>query len=179
MIKKFEQFVLENFGKDINTNNIKHTHDVNKNEIKRKRFITRLQPNLDKIVEAIEDVLNDIEFAERIGGDKLNFDDCVLSFDFDINLGNQTYNIFDAEFEIKSYLGDTKKERGFTDATYTLLSFSIGDENDEDCYATNDELGITFKTYKDLFEPYNVEFDYDEYDYAPTSVASVFQYYNK
>ena len=175
MIKKFEQFVLENFGKDINTNNIKPTHDVDENEIKRKRFITRLQPNLDKIVEAIEDVLNDIEFAKKIGEDILDFDDGILYKEFDINLGKQTYNIFEAEIEIKSFLGDSKKERGSTDATYTLLSFSIGDENDEDCYATNDELGITFKTYKDLFEPYNVEFDYDEYDYAPTSVASVFQ----
>ena len=132
----------------------KHLEKVD--EIERKRFAASLQSHLDEIATKIQSEMEDSNSLDLDG-------EGVEHFEFDIDLAGKEYGV-EVEYEISN---DGKRYGAYYyDIVYTLLSFTIGDD---EFYATNDDLGMTEETYSNLFEPYTIEdmegeiYDYYEY----------------
>jgi hypothetical protein len=90
-------------------------------------------------------------------------DEGSQSMEFEINVDNIDYMLY-VDYTVK--FTNARKEYGayYHDVEYTLESFDI--TNEDGIYATNEDIGITRSTYKDLFKDYTIEDIEDQiYDY--------------
>ena len=140
----------------------KHLQKVD--ELERKRFAASLQSNLDEIVEAIKDEMDVVDSSDLD-------EEGTKSFEFDTTLNGQKY-LIEGEYKVEFTDGSKKYGAYYYDIVYNLLSFVIWD-NEGDKYATNEDLGITEETYRDLFDTITIEDVegeiYDHYAYYGVS----------
>lgn len=127
MIKKFEQFVLENFNAS--------------NELNAKR----LKPYISKIIDTVKTIMDELTAAELGGGGTISED---------INLGGKMYTISVDYIILDQYFErgeDNKYDKRYVVVEYGLDSFTI---ESGDYSITNEELGIKEPTHSDLFKVY-------------------------
>lgn len=151
MIKTFKQYCSEKYGNPID--------EAFQNNSDLKEI---LKQHIEEIVNDVDDTLCRIEPTEIL--------DLENYIDTKIDINDKTYKlniIYNAKFsEI------IKKNNTYNyDVFYKLSSFYINDIKNENICVTNDELGITEKTHKSLFE----EFDYKVKKY---SLERDFEYYD-
>ena len=122
----------------------KHIDNVNK--LESRRLAEKLQPNIQEIVDKVNSIMDEINPSD------LEESMIYVNYTTDCSEIRRSYGV-----EIY-------------DLYYKLESFEICNEN---VCASNEELGITEKTYKDLFETHveeDMEGDiYDYYDYYGVS----------
>lgn len=153
----------KNGGDDIHK---KHLEKVS--EIERKRFAAKLQPNIQEFVDAIESNMDELDSSYMD-------DEGEHSMEFEINVDDIDYTIY-VEYTVR--FTNDRKEYGayFHDVEYTLDSFNI--ENEDGEFATNEDIGITYSTHKDLFKDYTIEDVedgiYDYYAYYGVSRADFY-----
>ena len=139
----------------------KHLEKVD--ELERKRLAKKLQPIVPEIAEKIKSIMDDIIVSEWV-------DEEDADFSSGITIGGEEYTVY---MYCSIECSNGKKQYGaeYYDASFTLDSFDI--ENEDGYFTTNEDLGITEETYKDLFEPI-IETDiegeiYDHYAYYGVS----------
>jgi hypothetical protein len=116
----------------------------------------KLQPNIPEIVEKVKSIMDEI--------DPNDLDDSG-SIESEFTLDGEEYTIY---VNYTAECSDVRRSHGVEgyDLYYQLESFEICDEN---ACTTNDMLGVTEDTHKDLFETYTEEdmegriYDYYEY----------------
>jgi hypothetical protein len=152
---------LGKFGGD----DIHKKHIENVNKIENRRFAEKLQPNVSEIVDAIKEILDDIVPSEWDDGEDTNFDSTI-------ELNGEEYTVY---MYCSIERSDCVKQYGaeYYDISFTLDSFDIEDEDGH--FTSNEDLGITEKTYGDLFKPI-VEDDiegciYDYYEHYGVNPA--------
>jgi hypothetical protein len=152
---------LGKFGGD----DIHKKHIENVNKIENRRFAEKLQPNVSEIVDAIKEILDDIVPSEWDDGEDTNFDSTI-------ELNGEEYTVY---MYCSIERSDCVKQYGaeYYDISFTLDSFEIEDEDGH--FTSNEDLGITEKTYGDLFKPI-VEDDiegciYDYYEHYGVNPA--------
>lgn len=134
----------------------KHLENVDK--IMQKRFAAKLQPMVPEIVKEIKD-----EFKDKMEDlNPCDLSDGESTAEFEITLGNNTYLIY-AEYEV-DVNGYDSYGATYYDIYFNLISFELWDYEDDIC-ATSDMLGITRKTYSDLFDTITIQAEGDVYDY--------------
>lgn len=132
----------------------KHLEKVD--ELESKRLAAKLQPNIPEIVEKVKSIMDEI--------DPNDLDDSG-SIESEITLDGEEYTLY---VNYTTECSDIRRSHGVEgyDLYYQLESFEICDEN---ACITNDTLGVTEDTHKDLFETYTEEdmegriYDYYEY----------------
>ena len=141
---------LGNTGDDIHK---KHIENVDK--IERRRLAEKLQQNIQEIVDAVESVMDNL--------DPSDFDGDTGYEELEITLGGEEYLI---TVKYNCRWSDLYRNSGaeYCDCIYYLNSFDVYNEETDIC-ATNDDLGVTEKTHKKLFEEYENEVEYGVYDY--------------
>lgn len=150
-----------NLGKGGDEIHKKHMENVDK--IERRRLAEKLKPNVSEIVDEIKAIMDDVDPSEWDDGENADFD-CG------IELGGEEYTVY-MYCSIECTGSRKKYGAEYYDLSFTLNSFDIEDENGH--FVTNEDLGITDKTYGDLFEPIvdkDIEGEiYDYYDYYGVS----------
>lgn len=147
---------LGKFGGD----DIHKKHMDNVDKIESRRLAEKLQSNIQEIVDKVNSIMNEIHSSDL---------DEVGTIESEFSLGNDEYMIY---VNYTTERSEIRRSYGVEiyDIYYTLESFKICDEN---TCVSNDDLGITEKTYKDLFKTYvekDVEGDiYDEYTFRGIS----------
>ena len=153
---------IERTGDDINK---KHIENVNK--IEQRRLAEKLQPNIQEIVDNIKSILEEIDLSELIelGDDKHD----NLEIESQMTIEGEKYDVY----VYYSASIDEYKNRGCYeyDIEYELDKFEIVNY-DSGISLSNDILGITYKTYKDLFKTYE-EKDIDGGVYDPYEAYGV------
>ena len=141
--KRHAERHVGNLGKGGDNIHRKHLDNVNK--ILKKRIIEKLQENIHEIVEKVESEWHDI-----VAQLDLSEEDGESSDEFHTRFGNDEYILY-IDYTIKS--SDTWEDRGelYCNIYYDLISFEIYNE-DDNISITNEELGITEKTHKELFK---------------------------
>lgn len=141
---------LGKFGGD----DIHKKHMDNVDKIESRRLAEKLQSNIQEIVDEVNSIMNEIHSSDL---------DEAGTIESEFSLGNDEYMIY---VNYTTERSEIRRSYGVEiyDIYYTLESFKICDEN---TCVSNDDIGITEKTYKDLFKTYvekDVEGDiYDEY----------------
>lgn len=145
---------------------IRKTHRENVNKLMVKRLIEKLQPNIDKIVDEVGSLMDNIDISEL-------YEDGNINSEF--RLGNEEYMIY---IDYSCRTSDTVKKYGaeYYDLYYGLKYFEIEDE--DGTIISNEDLNITPETHEDLFEEH-IEKDveggiYDYYDYYGVSRSDFF-----
>lgn len=155
-----------NLGKGGDEIHKKHLEKVD--EIERRRFAEKLQPNIQEIVDAINDFMDNINTSDIDCETNENYDE------IEITLNGEEY-IINIYYDCS--VSDSKRKYGaeYYDVYYSLNSFEICSE---DTCITNDELGVTPKTHGELFKEYiekDIEGDiYDYYDYYGVSPSDFY-----
>jgi hypothetical protein len=150
---------LGKFGGD----DIHKKHMENVSKLERRRLAEYLQENQKEIVDSVKYLMDKIVVSEWLDGDDTNFSSEMI-------IDGEEFNIY---MYCSVECSDIRKEYGaeYFDAYFTLDHFEI--ENEDGNFTTNEDLGITEETYKDLFEPIvekDIEGDiYDYYDYYGVS----------
>lgn len=153
-----------NLGKGGDEIHKKHLENVNK--IESRRLAEKLQSNIQEIVDEIDYIMN-----ENINPRDLDESGTIES---EFSLGSDEYMIY---INYTTECSEIRRSHGVEgyDLYYKLESFEICDEN---ACVSNDDLGITEKTYKDLFETHvekDMEGDiYDEFAYRGVSRSDFF-----
>lgn len=162
--KKHAERHVGNLGK-FGGDDIHKKHIENVNKIENRRFAEKLQPNVSEIVDAIKEILDDIVPSEWDDGEDTNFDSTI-------ELNGEEYTVY---MYCSIERSDCVKQYGaeYYDISFTLDSFEIEDEDGHTI--SNEDLGITEKTYGDLFKPI-VEDDiecciYDYYEHYGVNPA--------
>jgi hypothetical protein len=132
----------------------KHLEKVD--ELESKRLAAKLQPNIPEIVEKVKSIMDEIDPNDL---------DESGSIETEFTLDGEEYTIY---VNYTTECSDIRRSHGVEgyDLYYQLESFEICDEN---ACITNDTLGVTEDTHKDLFETYTEEdmegriYDYYEY----------------
>lgn len=132
----------------------KHLEKVD--ELESKRLAAKLQPNIPEIVEKVKSIMDEIDPNDL---------DESGSIESEFTLDGDEYTIY---VNYTTECSDIRRSHGVEgyDLYYQLESFEICDEN---ACITNDMLGVTEDTHKDLFETYTEEdmegriYDYYEY----------------
>ena len=153
-----------NLGKGGDDIHYKHMKNVDK--IKERRFAKKLQPYIPEIVDVVKSVMDNIDLNDiwesesnegyveteiTLGGEK-----CMITVNYECGCSED---------------GDKKYGATYYDVSYELTSFEIGGEINgeyDDISITNEELGVTYNTHKELFKTYSDEVEgeiYDYYDY--------------
>lgn len=147
---------LGKFGGD----DIHKKHMDNVNKIERRRLAEKLQPNIQEIVDKVNSIMDEINPSDL---------DESGTIESEFSLGQDDYMIY---VNYTTECSEIRRSYGVEcyDLYYKLESFEICDET---VCVSNDDLDITEKTYKDLFETH-VEEDmegniYDYYDYYGVS----------
>ena len=162
MIKTFEQFVSTMYGRTVDeafqNNNTRKMSDGDIN------LAETLQPNISKIIDIVENILETSYEAFKYGEDntptvdiddnsynlyldtKEKYDDTYIDVETDpIMLGDAEY-VFTIQFKFSV---SENVDKISCNMYHNLESFQI---NGEEGSVTNIELGVTFKTYKELFD---------------------------
>lgn len=146
-----------NLGVHYKSDHSKHLENVNK--IEQRRVAEKLQDNIEEIVTKVKSMIEDIDISE--------LEDGGYEMESEITLNGNEYNIFvyyTVEFSEK-----VEKYGGYYyDISYGLDNFELF--NEDDICVTNDMLGITRNTYKDLFA------DITEKD-VDGGIADPYEYY--
>lgn len=155
-----------NLGKGGDEIHKKHMENVDK--IERRRLAEELQPNIQEIVDAIESTMNDVDPSEFVDGD-------TVYVESEITLNGEEYAI-SATYEGGCY--DEDRRFGVVNhyVSYNLVSFDLcnGETN---VLITNEDLGVTEATHKELFKEHKEEVEgeiYDYYDYYGVSRSDFF-----
>lgn len=145
---------------------IRKTHRENVDKLMSKRLMEKLHPNIDKIVDKVESIMDNIDISELS-------DDGNIESEFRLN--DEEYIIY---INYSYSTSDVVKKYGaeYYDLYYNLENFEIEDE--DGTIISNEDLNITSKTHKDLFKEY-IEKDieggiYDYYDYYGVSRSDFF-----
>lgn len=152
-----------NLGKGGDDIHKRHMDNVDK--IERRRLAEYLQPNIQEIVDEVESIMDNIDPSD------LNEDGGYI--ESEITLNGEEYTII-ANYECGSDEGTKKYGAVYYNVYYYLTSFEI---SNEDTLITNEELGVTGKTHKELFKEYTDEVEgeiYDYYDYYGVSRSDFF-----
>ena len=147
-----------NLGKGGDEIHKKHMEKVD--EIERRRLAERLQPNIQEIVDAIQSIMDDL--------DPSDFDGESGYVESEITLDGEEFDIT-VNYETSSSEGHRRYGAVYYDISYYLDSFEL---YNEDTCVSNEELGITSDSYKELFKNYEDEIEgeiYDYYDYYGVS----------
>lgn len=139
-----------NLGKGGDEIHKKHMENVDK--IERRRLAEKLQPNIQEIVDKVNSIMDEINPSDL---------DESGTIESEFSLGNDEYMIY-VNYTAES--SEIRKSYGVEsyDLYYKLESFEICDEN---TCVSNEDLGITEKTYKDLFKTYKKDMEGDIYDH--------------
>ena len=155
--KKHAERHVGNLG---NTGDEIHKQHLQKvDEIERRRLVEKLQPHIQEIVDKVKLELEDIDVDDldsESGVGEIN--EIEFSLIGETCLMDIYYN-FNWSDSIHSYGVE------YRDLTVSLERFEIYFE-DLDIYVTNEDLGITYETYKNLFT--DIEYKDEEcgiYDY--------------
>jgi hypothetical protein len=147
-----------NLGKGGDEIHKKHLENVNK--IESRRLAEKLQQNIQEIVDKVNSIMDEINPSDL---------DESGTIESEFSLGNDEYMIY---VNYTTECSETRRSYGVEcyDLYYNLESFEICEEH---VCVSNEDLGITEKTYKDLFETH-VEEDmeghiYDYYAYYGVS----------
>lgn len=141
-----------NLGKH-NFDDIHHIHMRKRNEIEERRFAEKLQPYTDEIVKKINSLMDDIYIGELDLDENGRRDEFTI--ESNINIDGIEYDVF-VEYSARIYNTWESYGEAFYSVEYELEKFSIYD-NENDIEATNDKIGITYQTHKDLFKEVDVE----------------------
>ena len=153
---------LGKFGGD----DIHKKHMDNVDKIERRRLAEKLQPNIQEIVDEIDYIMNkniNISDLDESG-----------SIESEFSLGNDEYMIY---VNYTTERSEIRRSYGAEcyDIYYELESFEICDEN---TCVSNDDLGITEKTYKDLFKTHvKKDVEGDIYDFYALNGVSRSDFY--
>lgn len=137
-------------GDDIH---VKHEENVDK--IKSRRLAEKLQPNIPEIIDEVKSIIRDIDIEL---GDEEKESDFIES---EIILDGETYALI---VNYEAYCEETSRSGGVAEfkVSINISDFDIWTE-DGYTHATNEDLGITYKTHKDLFYyEYEDDYIYDE-----------------
>lgn len=152
---------LGKFGGD----DIHKKHMDNVDKIESRRLAEKLQSNIQEIVDEVNSIMNEIHSSDL---------DEAGTIESEFSLGNDEYMIY---VNYTTERSEIRRSYGVEiyDIYYTLESFKICDEN---TCVSNDDIGITEKTYKDLFKTY-VEKDVegDIYDFYALNGVSRSDFY--
>ena len=146
-----------NLGKGGDEIHKKHMEKVDK--IERRRLAEELQPNIEEIVDAIKSTMNDIDPSDFIEED-------TVYVESEMTLNGVEYGI-SAIYEGGCY--DDDRRYGVVNyyVSYNLVSFELYNE-ETNVLITNEDLGMTEATYKELFKEQREEVEgeiYDHYEY--------------
>lgn len=150
-----------NLGKGGDEIHKKHLENVDK--IERRRFAEYLQPNIQEIVDVVKSIMDNLDPSDINEGDGNNY------IESEFTLNGDEYTII-VNYKCSSDEGTKKYGAVYYNLYYYLNSFEIC--NDDGIVITNEELGVTAKTHKDLFKDYSDEVEgeiYDYYDYYGVS----------
>lgn len=150
-----------NLGKGGDDIHKKHIDNVDK--IERKRLAEHLQQNIQEIVDAVESIMDDIDPSD------INEENENGYIESEITLNGEEYTII---VNYECGLDEGSKRHGilFYNIYYHLNSFEI--YNEDNTLITNEELGVTAKTHKDLFKDYSDEVEGKIYDYYDSNGVS-------
>jgi hypothetical protein len=157
--KRHEERHKGNLGKGGDDIHKKHMENVDK--IMSRRLAEKLQPNVPEIIEAVKSIMDNVDPSDFLDGDN-GYDETQIT------LGDDEYTLT-VNYEGGSSDGDNKYGATYYSVSYGLTSFDI---SNDDTLVTNEQLGVTNKTYKDLFDEYTEEVEgeiYDYYDYYGVS----------
>ena len=141
-----------NLGKH-NFDDIHHRHMRKRNAIEERRFAEKLQPYTDEIVKKINSLMDDI-YIEELNLDENGRRD-EFTIESNINIDGIEYDVF-VEYSAKIYNTWESYGEAFYSAEYELEKFSIYD-NENDIEVSNDKIGITYQTHKELFKEVDVK----------------------
>ena len=141
-----------NLGKH-NLDDIHHRHMRKRNEIEERRFAEKLQPYTDEIVKKINSLMDEINIRE-LGLDE-NLRSGEFTIESNITIDNIEYSVF-VEYSARIYDTWERYGKAFYNVKYELEEFSIYD-SENGIEATNDKIGITYQTHKDLFKEVDVK----------------------
>lgn len=157
---------LGNTGDDIHRKHLEKS-----NELDKKRFIKKLQSNISEIVENVKDAMN--SFLDNSPDDITGENDSSgeSQIETEITLGGNKYWLYiDYSYTPHSFYKSYGAE--YYSIDFELKSFLIMDD-DGYTEVNNEDLGITPKTHKQLFDTYtleNIEGEvYNYYDYYGVS----------
>lgn len=154
--KRHSERHVGNLGKNGELD-IRKTHRENVNKLMIKRLVEKLQPSVDKIIDEVRSLMDNIDTSEL-------YEDGNINSEF--RLGNEEYTIY---IDYSCRTSDIVKKYGaeYYNLYYNLKYFEI--EDVDGTIISNEDLDITPKTHEDLFEEH-IEEDvegriYDYYDY--------------
>ena len=144
--KRYKERHKGNLGKHPG-NDVHNQHLDNVTDLMKNRFMKNLDKNIPEIISDINGVLDD----ESIFNDYDKSGDYEYYFDTEYN-GAKCSVVM--QYDLR--LGEEYKQYGayFCDATTSLIGFYIDFGRDS---ITDEELGITSKTYPDLFADHNFD----------------------
>lgn len=156
---------LGNHGDEIH-----HKHLENVDKIERRRFAEKLQPNIQKIVEEVHSILYEIDDDDLIDERSGNISGEIET---EITLNNDKYML---SIYYDGFCPDSYEDYGVEiyNVSYSLSYFEI--YNDNICIS-NEDLGITEKTYEELFKEINRKAEgnvFDPYRYHGVSREDFF-----
>ena len=157
--KRYKERHKGNLGKHPG-NDVHNQHLDNVTDLMKNRFMKNLDKNIPEIISDINGVLDD----ESIFNDYDKSGDYEYYFDTEYN-GAKCSVVM--QYDLR--LGEEYKQYGayFCDATTSLIGFYIDFGRDS---ITDEELGITSKTYPDLFADHN-------FDEIECGIADPYEYY--
>lgn len=147
---------------------IRRTHRKNLDKLEAKRHAENLRPYIDEIVDEVMSLMDSIDTNEL---DNTKFGQHDRDIESELILGDEKYNL---------YIGYSYSYPNYEEydeshlLCYSLEYFEIEDK--DEVFMTNDVLGITPKTHKDLFKEYRVTLDgyMDLYKYNGVSRSDFF-----
>jgi hypothetical protein len=157
--KRHEERHKGNLGKGGDEIHRKHMENVDK--IMSRRLAEKLQPSIPEIIEAVKSIMDSVDPSDFLDGDN-GFVESEITLDGD-------EYVLVVNYEGGSSDGDDKYGATYYSVSYGLTSFEI---SNDDTFVTNEQLGVTNKTHKDLFNEYTEEVEgeiYDYYDYYGVS----------
>ena len=155
--KRHSKRHVGNLGKGGDDIHDKHMKNVDK--IQRRRFAEKLQTFIPEIVDAVKSIMDNIDLRDIYEGNEGYIES-------EITLDGKEEMIY---VNYESSYTTSKREYGVEtdDISYELTSFEIcGEIDDYDgVVITNEELGVTNETHKELFKEYKFEHEsvYDPY----------------
>lgn len=149
------------------TDDIHSKHLENVNKIEKRRLSEKLQEYIPEIVKEVSDLIDTIELSDFLN-EKTASTECEIILNGDKYLITAYYN---------GECTDGGKRYGaeYYDITYRLNDFEI--YNEDGVGITDEELGVTGETHRDLFREYTKEIEgeiYDYYEYYGVSRSDFF-----
>ena len=152
--KRHSERHVGNLGKGGDEIHKKHMEKVDK--IERRRLAEELQSNIQEIVDAIKSTMDDVEPSEFVEKD-------TVYVESEIVLNGEEYSL-SVNYEGGCYDEDRKYGVVNYYVSYNLDSFDLCNEK-TNVLITNEELGVTEATHKELFKEQREEVEGEVYDY--------------